>query len=44
MYFIEADDGSDDDQNGKKLFDNEDTAQEKMSVLSCWFLLSSPTE
>ena len=44
MYFIEVDDGSDDDQNGKELCENEDTAQEKRSVLSCWFLLLLPTE
>lgn len=31
MYFIEADDGSDDDQNGKEPCENEDTAQEKRS-------------
>ncbi|RVX03033.1 Ribosome biogenesis protein NOP53 [Vitis vinifera] len=44
MYFIEADDGSDDDQNGKELCENEDTAQEKRSVLSyhCLKILKDP--
>lgn len=36
MYFIDADDESDDDQDGDEQDENGGTAQEKRSIISCF--------
>ena len=39
MLFLDADNGSEDDQDGDEQDENGDTAQEKRSIISCWFFL-----